>query len=203
MKSNLISVSQQYLIDILRTAGVIPQNVTASEMQLKLSDGNVYVRREITGTGGIVNLIDSGTLEKIGTSSFNGQKLPAGVKQVLERVRLSFSEIDDSDANKLATPAGQSYTNKYTDVAAKIRAAHFILTKGGKKIVEAPVSQFLSLATCEGMVAEHDCYDLPALRYLEGNEQLEIQLSFPDDVKWPTGKKYFVSAELIGPRAQA
>jgi hypothetical protein len=203
MKQNLISVAQQFLIDILRTAGVIGPNVTATDMQTKLSDGNVYIRKEITGSGGIVNLIDSATLEKIGTSSFNGQKLPAGVKMALERIRLSFCEIDASDANKDAKAAGQSYTNKYSAVPAKLRAAHFILTKGGKKIHEMPVIQALSLEDCEGMVAEHDCYDLPALRYLEGNEQLEIQLSFPDDVQWATGKKQFVSVELLGPRAQA
>jgi len=203
MKSFIISLGQQFLIDMLRVEGVSLAGLSPSDMQGKLTDGNVYIRSEITGGGGIVNLIESGTLEKIGTSSFNGQKLPAGVKMAVERIRLGFCELEDNDTNKSAKPAGQAYTNKYSTVAAKLRAAHFILTKGGKKILEIPVSQFLTLDSCEGMIAEHDCYDLQAFRYLKGDELLEIQLSFPPEVQWPAGKKYFASVELLGPRAQA
>jgi len=201
MKSNLISLGQQYLIATLIATGVTGlDNVTPAAMQAKLTDGNVYIKKEITGLGGIVNLIDSGTLEKIGTSSFNGQKLPAGVKMAVERIRLSLAVVEATNGNPAAA---QRYSNKASTIEPKFASAHFILTKGGRKILEIPVSQFTSLDTCEGMVAEHDCYDLQAFRYLEGDEQLEIQLAFPDNVAWTADKKIFVNVELLGPRAQA
>ena len=201
MKSNLISLGQQFLIAMLAASGVQGLNtITPAEMQGKLTDGNVYIRKDITAAGGIVNLIDSSTLEKIGTSSFNGQKLPTGVKMAVERIRLGLAVVDAADTNPAAA---QKYTNKGSATEAKFAGAHFILTKAGKKILEIPVSQFLTLDNCEGMQGEHDCYDLQAFRYLVGDEMLEIQLSFPDNVSWTNGKKIFVSVELLGPRAQA
>lgn len=201
MKSNLVTIGQQFLITML--AATVPgiTNLGPAEVQSKFSDGNVYIRKDITGQGGIYNLLDTSTLEKIGYSSFNGKKLPSGVKMSIERIRLSFAVVNSDDTK---SAAAQYYTNKAADCEAMLRAAHLIINKSSKQILNIPVIQLLGLSTQEGMTGEHDCYDLQAFRFLEGDQDLDIQLSFPtENVAWTANKKVFVSVELLGTRAQA
>ena len=51
--------------------------------------------------------------------------------------------------------------------------------------------------------APNDVHALDALRYVEGNQELDVYISFAPDVALPTGKKYFFSFELVGPRVLA
>jgi hypothetical protein len=199
MKSNLISIGQQFLVSMLATTVAGISGLTPADVQKKLTDGNVYIRKEVTGQGGIYNLLESSTLERIGYSSFNGKKLPANVKMALEAVRFTVAVVESSDTGK--EPA-QLYGNKVADVPAMLRSAHLIINKQGQQIVNQPIGQMLNLGSQEGMCGVDDVYNLPAFRFLEGEQELDIQISFPTEgVSWPTGKKVFVSVELLGARA--
>jgi len=193
MKSNLLSVAQNFLLLAL---GVSTEPIAAQGL---MTPGHLFIKKEITGVGGITNLIDSSTKEVVGTSTFNQQSLPPGTKMAIERIRLGLAVVDKADK---VSAAGQYYSNKASSTEAKFRAANFIIYRTGKEILRVPVSRFLTMDNVEGMTGEHDCFDVDELRLLQGDEKLSLQLEFPDDVDWTADKKVFVSVELFGPRMQ-
>jgi hypothetical protein len=193
MSNAPLTRAQTYLLLAL---GLSTNGVQA---QGQLQPGHLYLKKEITGKSGIQQLIDSNTRQTVGTSSFDGQRLPTGTKMVIERVRLSLAVVNSDNG---VSAAGQTYANKSSTTEAKFRAANFIINRDGKEIFKVGVANCLTLDSVQGMVGVDDTYDVRELRLLQGDEKLEIQLEFPDDVDWTAGKKVFVNIELFGPQMQ-
>jgi hypothetical protein len=190
-KTSLFSVAQALLLTAL---GI---SAPAMADHAKITDGTLYIRKEITGASGIVNLIDSNTAQLVGVSSFDKTKLPAGQQMVLERIRLAYATAASDNTDGVVK---QSYSNKYSKVPSVLSSAHLIVTQSGKRIVEIPV-QLLLTNDSEEQVLGDDAYFLQALRLLQPQVDLEIQLKFPEGLGMEAGKKHFLEINFIGPRS--
>ena len=199
MKKSIYSIAQALL---LMSVGI---NIATAEARpiehLKmLKDGDLYLRTDITGGQGTIQLIDANTAKVVGLSSFDKTRLPAGKKFMLEQIRFAVAEV----ASTVTTgPASQKYSTNYADCPVPLLGAHFIIRQSGQVIIEIPVERLLSRGSVEQLVGQ-DGYYLSSPRLLEPEVELEIQIRFPDAgaaVAYTANKKQFLELHLLGPEA--
>lgn len=190
MKNSSFSVAQALLMSLVPS---LANNVA------RVSDGDLYVRLDITGKGGIYNLIDANTKKVVGESSFDGSKLPADVNMVLERVRIAYATCPTTDSD--LTVSGQNYSALYSRVPEVLANAEFVITQGGTKILELPLQRFLLNDPSAGLQGD-DAYFLEAQRHLKPQTPLEVQIHFPSNKSMSVDKKHFIEVHLIGPKSE-
>lgn len=190
MKTSLISVAQAFLMQL---PGV---GIDAN----RIDDGDLYIRKEITGAGGTIDLITASTTKTNGVTTFDKNRIPATIRMVLERISFGYAT---TQSNNTDGEAGQRYANLVSGVPAILVNADLIIVHAEKTIVEVPVERLLTKGSVLGTVgAGADSYWLDSLRELKPNAEINIRLRFPEGKSLGSDAKHFVELHLIGPMAK-
>lgn len=162
----------------------------------QFNNGDMYLRLDITGKGGISELIDSNTKKVDGVSSFNGVTLETGINQVLEKIRFGYATSAKADGEK--SPALVRYTNKYSQVPAVLANADLVLSQNGKDILTVPIQRLLTTSDSPKVAGVEDAYELEAMRLLREKTDLKIAIRFPEGKSIGSDANHFVELHLIG-----
>ncbi|RSK24195.1 hypothetical protein [Hymenobacter metallilatus] len=190
-KSALFSAAQIVLLAAMGVSAPGIQDIP------RVADGDLYIRKDITSSNsGIVNLIDSNTSQVVGVSSFDKKQLPAGQLQVIESIRFAYGTAASNDTDGVVK---QTYSNKMSSCPDVLIGAHLIINQSGKKLIEIPVQRLLVNDAGNQNIGD-DAYYLQALRLLQPQTDIEIQLKFPDGLALASGPKHFVELFISGPR---
>ncbi|RDC65061.1 hypothetical protein [Adhaeribacter pallidiroseus] len=186
--------SQAFLVAM---AGLLPFQ-TKSDIEAgnaQFTDADQYLRIAVTGGAGIVELIDSTTEKKVGTTNWDKNKLPSGVNIALERIRAGWASSDFSYGE--TNPAAVVYTNKIGNIPAALLNADLVITQEDKPVVELPMQRLFSAADSNKPVGLEDAYVLESLRLIKEDSAVGIQIKFPKGLTL-SGANYFFELHLIG-----
>lgn len=170
--------------------------VDISNAQLKLYDADMYIRTDISGAAGIVELIDETTEKRAGTTNFNANKLPKSVNMVVEALRAGYGTT--TDVSGITDPALVKYSNGYGAVPAALANAELVISLNDKPVLEIPVQRLLAEDANTRTIGTEDAYNLGALQLIKEEEPVSIALRFPKGVSMPAVDNYFFELHLIG-----
>ncbi|MBW1296432.1 hypothetical protein [Aquimarina litoralis] len=157
--------------------------VLSTGLRTDMSNGSIrvlhhigYIRKEITGGAGTIQLITAKTDKVDGISTFNGKKLDSGEAVVFNAIAVGFKH----SANQVS-PAALSYGS--TEEPA-IRNAKLIVSQGPRKIVELPLLDLIR-ADRDMVKPEDRYYNLGDWYVLADEQAIDIDIKFPEDVSVP------------------
>jgi hypothetical protein len=151
-----------------------------------LQSETLYVKKNITGAAGIVNLIDANTLNVPGICNFDKNNLQTGRVFVFDQICIGYK----SDA-----ASGKEGALAYTATApAELQNAIFKITQNGKKIIELPVIDLHNAVT--GTNRNDQYTQLKALGLLVDDKTIEMQLIFPTPMT--AGTNHYIHVSLSG-----
>lgn len=162
----------------------------------QVNDGDLYLRVDITGKGGITELLDSNTRKIDGVSSFDKTRLEDGVNQAVEKIRFAYGT--SATAGGETAPELISYSNKYSEVPAVLANADLVLTQNGKDILSVPVQRLLVAADSQKPMGEADAFELDAIRVLKEKTDIKISLRFPNGRSIGSTANHFIELHFIG-----
>ena len=152
-----------------------------------LTPETLYVKKEISG-GGIINLIDSSTLNSPGVSNFDKNALQTGRILVFDQICVGY---------KSDSAAGKEGALSYNAAApAELQNAILRINQNGKKVLELPFIDVHNLAAGQNRADQYT--QLKALGLLVDDKTIEVQLIFPTGVTLAAGTHHYVSVSLSG-----
>ena len=138
-----------------------------------LDDQELYVKKEITGAAGIVDLIDSSTRNKPGVCNFDENKLKQGRAFVFDQIAINYGTH--------ATLSGQEGAIEYsTKAPAALQNAEFVVSQDGREVLRMSLRSLSNIQT--GTAAAEEYTQLKTLRHLVDTREIKLQLHFPAGV---------------------
>ncbi len=142
--------------------------------KVRLTRHTVYVRKDITGAGGIFNVIDENTLKVEGVSSLTKTSLPKNQAVIFDKIAIGFAlgSVELGEEGKV------DYSTALTP--AEIRNATLVITQNGREVLELPVADMVKAQSTNNA---NDLYhDLEGFHFLGDDQPMEWQLKFPKGV---------------------
>lgn len=142
--------------------------------QTRLTRHTVYVRKDITGAGGIFNIIDENTLKVEGVSSLTKDALPKNQAVIFDKIAIGY-------ALGTVTLGEEGIVDYGKDSApAEIRNSTLVITQNGREVLELPVADMIKAQSTN--TAGDYYHDLEGFHYLVDDQPMEWQLKFPKGV---------------------
>ena len=168
------------------------KNQTISDIQsgkVGLKHETLYVKKEITAGAGIINLIDSNTLNSPGICNFDKNTLQTGRLFVFDQISIGYQY--DAAVGK----EGQIIYNRVAP--AGLQNAILRITQNGKTIVNLPVIDLHNLAAGNSRADQYT--QLKSLELLVDDKTIEVQLVFPTGATMPAdANKHYIHVSLSG-----
>lgn len=142
--------------------------------KVRLTRHTVYVRKDITGAGGIFNVIDENTLKVEGVSSLTKTSLPKNQVHIFDKIAIGFAlgTVEPNEEGKVDYGSAVA--------PAEIRNATLVITQNGREVLELPVADMVKAQQSNNA---NDLYhDLEGFHYLVDDQPMEWQLKFPKGV---------------------
>lgn len=167
----LFAVANEFSSEL---ASLINPGQGNQEGKARLTRHTVYVRKDITGAGGIFNVIDENTLKVEGVSSLTKTSLPKNQAVIFDKIAIGYAlgtvvlgEEGKVDYGKDKAPA-------------EIRNATLVITQNGREVLELPVADMIKGDSANN--AGDLYHDLEGFHYLVDDQPMEWQLKFPKGV---------------------
>ena len=140
----------------------------------RLTRHTIYVRKDITGAGGIFNVIDENTLKVEGVSSLTKTSLPKNQAVIFDKIAIGFA----LGSVELGEEGQVDYGTTLTP--AEIRNATLVITQNGREVLELPVADMVKAQSTNNA---NDLYhDLEGFHYLVDDQPMEWQLQLTKGV---------------------
>jgi hypothetical protein len=175
-------------LDAQTQADIMAKNVQAF-------DADMYLRVDITGGSGIMELLDENTTKTTGITNWDKNKLAKTVNMALERVRVAYATTATAGGEK--KPEAVKYSTVSKDVPAALMNADLIILQNDKTLAEIPMSRFFVESASNRPAGVEDAVVLDSLRLIQENQPVGIQIKFPKGVALPDAN-HFVDIRLIG-----
>lgn len=138
--------------------------------RMKLTPTELYVASKIVA-GGTAHLISGNTVQDVGVTNFDGNRLEDGRHFVIEALQLLYGE-DEATA--------KVYDVKFKnggqlEIPAVLAASHFVIRQSGEVIVNIPLASIIEAAKADGDKYRH----LGALALLAAGKNVEIFIETP------------------------
>lgn len=189
----LVSKSQSFLAKQIDKLD--PETKSAFEnKQLRFTDGDKYIRRNITGSSNIENLLETTDEKRVGRSNIDKNMLESKEHLAVQFVGLRHA--------KHATEANPSAISTYTavgnDVPAALKNAEILIGQEGKNLLRLPVARFFSEEKSTRLNGVEDVVELNAIQVLKARLPINIQIEYADGQAVPTTEQHFIEVRLIG-----
>lgn len=161
---------------------------------LRFVDGDIYLRKSITGKSGIQVLLDETNIKKVGTTNFDQNKFPKGFNLVLEKIRFAYATSAVESVSK------NTYSNKLSSADKALQNAELRIKQDGKTIVNLPVARLMAEAVSTSVQGKEDCYNLDSLQLLKENSPISIEIEYPngDTVDATAATYHNIEIRLMG-----
>lgn len=160
-------------------------------------DDTLYIRRQITGVGGVYRLIDASNVKTAGITNIDKNRLPEGYNFGIEAIRVGQgSHATITDPKNII-----NYTNVNGSVEAEFRHAEIVITQDTKELLRLPMSSLLAPAASTKGTLKDAAYPLHdnAIVLVE-NVPFEINIEFPAIMATSSTStnKFHIEVELYG-----
>lgn len=166
------------------------------EKSIRYTDGDFYVRRVISGSSNIQDLIDETNEKKVGVTNIDKNRLPNQQHLALEKIAVRFAETT------AATPvqAVDGWSSVKTGVPAALLNAELKIMQDNKTLVQLPVARFFSEAASEKPNGVEDAVTLNSIQLIKSNQNLNIQIQYADgqSVTPGAGNDCYLEVRLMG-----
>lgn len=138
-----------------------------------LDDQELFIKFNITGASGIVDLIDTTTRKVTGISNFDENRLKEGRAFVFDKIALNYGTH--------ATSAAAAAAIEYNVVApAALQNADLVINQDGREVFRMQVRSLSNIET--GQASADEYTQLRTLRHLVDAREIKLQLHFPPGV---------------------
>lgn len=170
-----------FLISVLLPMGAMSNSL---KIELEKSSDNItlqpyelFVRKDLSGAGGIWEVVNSTTKKEQAICNISEGQLDTNEIFIFNEIALFYGK----DAQ------GKVGSVKYNQAApAELENAEFEIIQGGRKILNIPVRSIHNANT--GRNVQDDFTILSSLCYIKDNESFSMQLKFPNGVALPAGE---------------
>jgi hypothetical protein len=157
----------------------------------KFKDGLFYIRREITGKSGIVQLFEAKVDKEDGITNFEKGRLPQSVNLMLNRLSIQLAQAPSIDAK----------TGKYAPLTALSDPAvvngEVEVTVGNRSILRVPINEFMHPAK-DTQNSPKNSFNLNAPELIKEGEDIQVELhlvGIPDNTN---SNKTFIEVKFAG-----
>jgi len=166
-------------------------------------DAVYYKRYEVTGGGGLINVLYNDDAIKDGYCNLSKQKIAQGCAFLIQKMTLRVAIVDaqiTSGESTIDNPADEAMVTYGTVAAATaspvLQNAELELDIAQKKICQIPFNAFNQEGT--NVDSEKNSYVLSAPKLTTYNDELQFRIHFPQSKSLPSDKKIFVEVALHG-----
>lgn len=138
-----------------------------------LDDHTMMIRKNISGAGGIYDIIDETTKKVSGISTLNENKLPSGQGFIFDRLSVSYAKGALANGEK-----DQSYGTGA--VPQELRNSFLVIRQKGREILNEPVANFIKGDATAS--AADNFVELLGYKVLQDEEAITMQLVTPNGV---------------------
>lgn len=168
--------------------------LNVQEKNYKFVESPYYIKKDITGLAGEVELITSATIEKHGTVNFDKGKLPELENLILEGLTIGQYKgtATDPGAVKYSTVAD-------TNLDPALANASIIIRQDNLELVNLPVARFMQ-AVASDRARINEGWNFDNYRLIKANRLFSVNLKFPEGVAVAddSTNKIMVSVDLNG-----
>ena len=167
-----------------------------SDKSIRYTDGDFYIRREITGSANIEKLIDETNEKRVGVTNIDKNTLPNQQHLALERIAVRYAEA----ATGTAVQAVDSFSSVKSGVPAALLNAELKIMQDNKTLVQLPVARFFSESASEKPNGVEDTVVLNSIQLVKANKGLSIEIEYADgqSVTPGTGNDSYLEVRLMG-----
>lgn len=164
---------------------------------LRFDDADFYIRTNITGLGGTIDLIDESTNKKYGVVNFDKAELPSLQNLILKGLKGGFtSKATASDATD--ADVVRAYTTKMTNIDPALYGAEIIVEQEDKPLLIIPVQRLFSEEVSRGPAGGEDSAWLNNWRWIKHSRKFALKLRFPAGKSVASDKQYYFELHLLG-----
>ncbi|BDD04418.1 hypothetical protein [Aureibacter tunicatorum] len=163
------------------------------EGTLRIDDGEIYIKADVTGFGGTVAILDSDTVKQSGITNVDKGSLESLVNLVVKS--LSFGHAKGSNLS-----AKEAVTKPYMtdDIPSAIVNAELVLKIEDKPVFRQRVKSIMPVSA-DSFTNERDCFDLENFKLIAGDTPFSIELDFNgQNVPTVSDEKHIVEVSLYG-----
>jgi hypothetical protein len=163
---------------------------------VRYTDGDFYVRRKITGSSNIENLIDETNEKKVGVTNIDKNTLPNQQHLALEKIAVRYAET----AASTPIQGVSGFSTVKANVPAALINAELRIIQDGKTLVQLPMARFFSEAASQKTNGVEDIVSLNSIQLLKANVPFTIQVEYADgqSVTPGAGNDAYLEIRLMG-----
>jgi hypothetical protein len=167
-----------------------------SDKSIRYTDGDFYIRREVTGSANIEKLIDETNEKRVGVTNIDKNTLPNQQHLALERIAVRYAEA----ATGTSVQAVDSFSSVKTGVPAALLNAELKIMQDNKTLVQLPVARFFSESASEKPNGVEDTVVLNSIQLVKANKGLSIEIEYADgqSVTPGAGNDAYLEVRLMG-----
>jgi len=167
-----------------------------SDKSIRYTDGDFYIRREITASANIEKLIDETNEKRVGVTNIDKNTLPNQQHLALERIAVRYAEA----ATGTAVQAVDSFSSVKSGVPAALLNAELKIMQDNKTLVQLPVARFFSESASEKPNGVEDTVVLNSIQLVKANKGLSIEIEYADgqSVTSGAGNDAYLEVRLMG-----
>ena len=164
--------------------------------KLRFMDSDIMHTAEISGAGGIFDLLRTTNDKQVGISDFDSNKLDAGINVAVGKIKIGYGKAPSAD-NK--TAADIVYSSKLADFPAELLRAKLIIKQDNKVVGRYPIERFTQQADSTKVQGEEDALILGTPIILIEQKPIDIQLEFNPEKGMVAGTDdHFIQIRFIG-----
>lgn len=164
--------------------------------KLQIQDGDLYIRKDISGASGVTDLLLPSTQYARGVSSFQSNKLYDNINLMVDRISLAYG----TGATGTAV-AGVRYSNDGQRIPAALATAEFVFILDDKPVMVTRCSRFFSDGTTTMVPtqrADNFAMPLSAPKLLKSGAALSLQIRFAEGQSLSTAVAHLIEVSLMG-----
>jgi hypothetical protein len=167
-----------------------------AKREVRYTDGDFYVRRKITGSSNIENLIDETNEKKVGVTNIDKNTLPNQQHLALEKIAVRYAET----AASTPIQGVSGFSTVKANVPAALINAELRIIQDGKTLVQLPMARFFSEAASQKTNGVEDIVSLNSIQLLKANVPFTIQVEYADgqSVTPGAGNDAYLEIRLMG-----
>lgn len=182
----------QQILSFLTAVAFLLTSETRAQIAAKnviAKDSTLYVRKQIT-PGNVTKLIDGKTLQIVGITNIDGNKLEKFRNQIVSAISIKYG----TDAT-VTDPSKIDFLS--ADIPAPLRNADLILTQGSRVIFNISIATLIAGKNSSPSNVEADRFNLMVWALIKEQESFELNLEFPDGADLGANN-HFVEVSLFG-----
>ena len=164
--------------------------------KLRFMDSDIMHTANISGAGGIFDLLRTTNDKQVGISDFDSNKLDAGVNAAIGKIKVGYGKAPSADKK---TAAEISYSSKLADFPTELLRAKLIIKQDNKVVGRYPIERFTQQAASRRVQGEEDALVLGTPIVLVEQKPIDIQLEFNPSKGIVTGTDdHFIQVRFMG-----